>query len=153
MTTRSVPESLLRNGALAEAQSITATGRLIGASQAENSASVTSGPCRLNLASLPSYEPWPIRTTQSGSRPLALSARADLSRSRSGVPPSPGSARPIWIDSAPAFSAADLPLAGPLAELDLVLGRARGPDHDEHARAVGGVGADGRESQGEGEQV
>ena len=51
ITIRPRADNRLRNGALAEEQSITVIGRCIGRSHSASSMSVTSGPRRLNLAS------------------------------------------------------------------------------------------------------
>jgi hypothetical protein len=68
-TTRLVADSFVRKGALAEAASITATGRRKGWSHDASSLAETSGPRIANFASLPSNVPCPMKTSQSSIGP------------------------------------------------------------------------------------
>src|SRR5204863_5667297 len=88
--TRFVADNLLRKGALAEEVLIIARGRRNGCNQAANSVAETSGPRKLNLASLPSNVPWPMNTSQSGVGAVFGSAAMDcFSRSQSFVEAAP----------------------------------------------------------------
>src|SRR5437588_10815098 len=86
MITLLVRESLFRKGALHEKEFITARGRVNGLSQSASCVAETSGPRRLNRASLPSKVPWPSKISQRGGPAVGFSReRAARSNSKSFV--------------------------------------------------------------------
>src|SRR5262249_48306467 len=80
MTIRRGPETCSRKGKLADVESTRTIRPGIGFSRAAHSADERSGPTRLNLASVPSNDPCPIRTISSTSSAVIFARR--LSRAR-----------------------------------------------------------------------